>query len=213
MVTGKPGQPDKYIPIWNFQQGERQRIVISRMVFYKDEEEFVDQKKLRQKTGSGKEIMARELENKKKKEKFYLNPYFPDYYTKEWMRSKGFSIFRFQLPELISALQSICDGERDDEMSSQISELINPEENTEAIAEARRLADEKRKETEESDDNADDLVYHADHEVTKEIYDKWVNEQPERIKKEILKLQGDGWTKERIYNIINSKDYRDVYDE
>ena len=50
--------------------GERQRIVISRMVFFKDEEEFVDQKKLRQKTGSGKEIMARDLESKKKMEKF-----------------------------------------------------------------------------------------------------------------------------------------------
>ena len=38
------------------------------MVFFKDEEEFVDQKKLRQKTGSGKEIMARELESKKNQE-------------------------------------------------------------------------------------------------------------------------------------------------
>ena len=57
--------------------------------------------------------------------------------------SKGFSIFRFQLPELISALQSICDGEHDDEMSFKISELINPEENTEPTAEQEIDLEEK----------------------------------------------------------------------
>jgi len=172
------------------------------MVFFKDEEEFVDQKKLRQKTGSGKEIMARELENKKKKEKFYLNPYFPDYYTKEWMRSKGFSIFRFQLPELISALQSICDGEHDDETSFKISELINPEENTEPTAEQEIDLEEKT----EDIVNEEIIPRYA-----KKRYDEWVSGQPEEMKKAILDLEKDGWTKEKIYNTLNSKEYRDCF--
>ena len=46
------------------------------MVYFPEEKEFESKKKMRQRIGSGKEIMARDLESKKKMEKFYLNPNF-----------------------------------------------------------------------------------------------------------------------------------------
>ena len=33
----------------------------------------------------------------------------------------------------------------------------------------------------------------------------------EEMKKAILDLQRDGWTKEKIYNTLNSKEYRDCF--
>ena len=204
MVTKKP---DNYLTLWYFQQGERQIITVDRMVFLDEEKDFVAQKKMRQKTGSDKETMVRELESKKNNEKFYLNSQIN--YPWGWRRQAGFSIYRYQLPELISALQSICDGEQDDKMSFKISKWINQSTEEPQF----EMEADSEEETEESHDNADD---HADNDsgaMPKVNYDKWVSEQPERIKKEILQLQRDGWTKERIYNMINSKDYRDVYDE
>ena len=192
---------DKYIPIWDFLQGEMQRITIDRMVYSSEEEDFVDHKKMRQKIGSDKETMARELESKKNQEKFYLNAEIKSY-EGNWFRNDGFSILRHQLPELISALQSICDGKRDDEMSFKISKLINPEENTEPTAEQEIDSEEKT----EDIVNEEIIPRYA-----KKRYDEWVSGQPEEMKKAILDLQRDGWTKEKIYNTLNSKEYRDCF--
>ena len=99
------------------------------MVNFADEEDFVDHKKMRQKIGSDKETMARELESKKNQEKFYLNAEIKSY-EGNWFRNDGFSILRHQLPELISALQNIYDGKYDAETDFKISEFINNEKNT-----------------------------------------------------------------------------------
>ena len=194
-------RPDKYIRIWVLQISPRQIATIDRMVFFSAEKEFVDQKKIRQKTGSGKEIMARDLEAKKKMEKFYINAEV-DIPGIGWRRQDGFSIYRYQLPELISALQSICDGERDDEMLSKISELISPEENTEPTAEQEIDSEEKTE-----DIVNEEIIPRYD----EKRYDEWVSGQPEEMKKAILDLQKDGWTKEKIYNTLNSKKYRDCF--
>ena len=200
MVKGKI--PDHYIPIWDFLQGERQKITIKRMVNFADEEDFVDHKKMRQKIGSDKETMARELESKKNQEKFYINGMLKNY-DGDWFRNKkGFSIWRHQLPELISALQSICDGKEDDKMSFKISKLINPEENTESTAEQEIDLEEK------TEDIVNEEIIPR---YTKKIYDEWVSGQPEKTKEAILELESDGWTKEKIYNTLNSKEYRDCF--
>ena len=192
---------DEYISLWKFPQAGSQMITIKRMVNFSEEEDFVDHKKMRQKIGSDKETMARELESKKNQEKFYLNAEIKSY-EGNWFRNDGFSIFRFQLPELISALQSICDGERDDEMSFKISKFINPEENTEPTAEQEIDSEEKTE-----DIVNEEIIPRYD----EKRYDEWVSGQPEEMKKAILDLQRDGWTKEKIYNTLNSKEYRDCF--
>ena len=106
------------------------------------------------------------------------------------------------MPELISALKSICDGERDDEMSFKISKLINPEENTESTAEQEIDLEEK------TEDIVNEEIIPG---YEKKRYDEWVSGQPEEMKKAILDLQRDGWTKEKIYNTLNSKEYRDCF--
>ena len=177
-------------------------ITIKRMVNFSEEEDFVDHKKMRQKIGSDKETMARELESKKNQEKFYINGMLKNY-DGDWFRNKkGFSIWRHQLPELISALQSICDGKHDDKMSFKISKLINPEENTEPTAEQETDLEEK------TEDIPNEEIIPR---YTEKRYDEWVSGQPEEMKKAILDLQRDGWTKEKIYNTLNSKEYRDCF--
>ena len=158
--------------------------------------------KMRQKLSSGNtESITKDVQDKKNQEKFYLNAEIKSY-EGNWFRNDGFSIFRFQLPELISALQSICDGEHDDETSSKISELINPEENTEPTAEQEIDLEEK------TEDIVNEEIIPN---YTKKRYDEWVSGQPEVMKKEILYLEKYGWTKKKIYNTLNSKEYRDCF--
>ena len=198
-------RPDKYIRIWVLQISPRQIATIDRMVFFSDEKEFVDQKKIRQKTGSGKEIMARDLEAKKKMEKFYINAEV-DIPGIGWRRQDGFSIYRSQLPQLISALQNIIDGKHDDKISWEILKSIDPE------AIAIQSADAETGWKEKTEDITEDIVPEENKLVfTLEMYDRWFSGQSEKKKKEILELERCGWTKEKIYNTLNSKEYRDCF--
>ena len=199
MVTKRP---DEYIPIWDFQQAARQIITIKRMVYFVDEEDFLTKKMIRQKiSSSNTESITKDVQDKKNQEKFYLNAEIKNY-EGNWFRNDGFSILRHQLPELISALQSICDGEHDDETLFKISELINPEENTEPTAEQEIDLEEET----EDIPNEEIIPRYA-----KKRYDEWVSGQPEEMEKAILDLQRDGWTKEKIYNTLNSKEYRNCF--
>ena len=214
--------PDEYIPIWNFKQGERQIIVISRMVYFPEEKEFESKKKMRQRMGSGKEIMARDLESKKKMEKFYLNPNFWLSDTREWTtKNKGFSIYRFQLPELISALQDIIDGKYDADMSSKISKLINPEviqERPEEIQDQRPVQPAAQKYQTEQTDNGQKGVWGTGYGVppvnvgeqirpkyTEERYDEWFKRQSEEMQKELLEHE-KLHPKETIYDAFYVND-------
>ena len=71
-------------------------------------------------------------------------------------------------------------------MSFKISKLINPEENTEPTAEQEIDLEEK------TEDNANEEIIPG---YEKKRYDEWVSGQPEEMKKAILDLQRDGWTK------------------
>ena len=172
------------------------------MVYFVDEEDFLTKMKMRQKFSSGNtESITKDVQDKKNQEKFYLNAEIKSY-EGNWFRNDGFSIYRSQLPELISALQSICDGEHDDETSFKISELINPEENTEPTAEQEIDLEEET----EDIPNEEIIPRYA-----KKRYDEWVSGQPEVMKKEILYLEKSGWTKKKIYNTLNSKEYRNCF--
>ena len=122
MATKKP---DEYISIWNFPQSERQSINVKRMVFLSEEQDFQLKKNLREKLknehiSSG---LNRDEEFKKNKDKFYLHADIKNF-DGDWRRLKGFSIFRHQIPELISILQDIINGKYDDKMQIEISKLL-----------------------------------------------------------------------------------------
>ena len=172
------------------------------MIYFDDEEDFLTKMKIRQKFSSGNtESITKDVQDKKNQEKFYLNAEIKNY-EGNWFRNDGFSIYRYQLPELISALQSICDGKHDDKMSFKISKLINPEENTEPTAEQETDLEEK------TEDIPNEEIIPR---YSKKTYDEWVSGQPEKTKEAILELESDGWTKEKIYNTLNSKEYRDCF--
>lgn len=122
-------EPDEYILVWDFRQGERQKITIKRMLYLDEEEDFLTKMKMRQRfSSSNTESITKDTQYKINQEKFYLNAEV-DYYGK-WRRKEGFSIRRYQLPELISALRGIYDGKHDAETNFKISEFINNEKNT-----------------------------------------------------------------------------------
>ena len=121
-------KPDEYIPLWNLHQSERQTIHIKRMVYFEDERNFISTKKLRQKLSSSNKNnssgLTRDEQYKKNNEKFFLNAEIKNY-DGGTFRSKGFSILRYQIEELISGLQAISDGGYDNEMEFKISELLD----------------------------------------------------------------------------------------
>ena len=196
-------RPDKYIRIWVLQISPRQIATIDRMVFFSDEKEFVDQKKIRQKTGSGKEIMARDLEAKKKMEKFYINAEV-DIPRIGWRRQDGFSIYRSQLPQLISALQGIIDGEYDADMSSKISKLINPE-----VIQERPEEIQDQRPTLPADGATDwdgiTPLSNPRPKYTEEIYDEWFRRQSEETQEDLLEFEKFA-KKEIIYDAFYVND-------
>ena len=118
-------RPDDYIPLWNFPQSDRQSIRIKRMVYLDEEKDFQLKKNLKEKlsnenTSSG---LNRDEEFQKNKNKFYLNADIKKF-DSDWFREKGFSIYRDQIPELISALQDVIHGKYDDKMEIEISKLL-----------------------------------------------------------------------------------------
>ena len=102
------------------------------MVWFDDEEDFLTKMKIRQKFSSGNtESIAKDAQYKINQEKFFLTAEIRNFDEKKgWFRGKGFSIHRYQLPKLISALQNIYDGKCDAETDFKISEFTNNEKNT-----------------------------------------------------------------------------------
>ena len=125
-------EPDEYILVWDFLQGERQKITIKRMVYLDEEEDYLTKKKIREKiSGGNTESITKDAQYKINQEKFFLTAEIRSFDEKKgWFRGKGFSIHRYQLPKLISALQNIYDGKCDAETDFKISEFTNNEKNT-----------------------------------------------------------------------------------
>ena len=125
-------EPDEYILVWDFRQGERQKITIKRMVYLDEEEDYLTLKKIREKIKKdGTESITKDAQYKINQEKFFLTAEIRNFDEKKgWFRGKGFSIHRYQLPKLISALQNIYDGKCDAETDFKISEFTNNEKNT-----------------------------------------------------------------------------------
>ena len=77
------------------------------MLYLDEEEDYLTTKKIREKiSGGNTESVAKDLQYKINQEKFYLNADVQNYQGK-WFRNDGFSIYRYQLPKLISALQNL----------------------------------------------------------------------------------------------------------
>ena len=100
------------------------------MVYLDEEEDYLTKKKIREKiSGGNTESITKDVQDKKNQEKFFLTADIRGF-DGETFRGKGFSIHRYQLPKLISALQNIYDGKCDAETDFKISEFTNNEKNT-----------------------------------------------------------------------------------
>ena len=101
------------------------------MVYLDEEEDYLTKKKIREKiSGGNTESITKDAQYKINQEKFFLTAEIRNFDEKKgWFRGKGFSIHRYQLPKLISALQNIYDGKCDAETDFKISEFTNNEKN------------------------------------------------------------------------------------
>ena len=92
------------------------------MLYLDEEEDYLTKKKIRKNLGGNTESITKDAQYKINQEKFFLNAEIRNYDDKKgWFRGKGFSIHRYQLPKLISALQNIYDGKCDAETDFKIS--------------------------------------------------------------------------------------------
>ena len=101
------------------------------MLYLDEEEDYLTKKKIREKiSGGNTESITKDAQYKINQEKFFLTAEIRNFDEKKgWFRGKGFSIHRYQLPKLISALQNIYDGKYDAETDFKISEFTNNEKN------------------------------------------------------------------------------------
>ena len=100
------------------------------MLYLDEEEDYLTKKKIREKfSGGNTESITKDAQYKINQEKFFLTADIRGF-DGETFRGKGFSIHRYQLPKLISALQNIYDGKHDAETDFKISEFTNNEKNT-----------------------------------------------------------------------------------
>ena len=100
------------------------------MLYLDEEEDFLTKMKMRQRfSSSNTESITKDTQYKINQEKFFLTADIEGFDGRTF-RGKGFSIHRYQLPKLISALQNIYNGKYDAETDFKISEFINNEKNT-----------------------------------------------------------------------------------
>ena len=99
------------------------------MLYLDEEEDFLTKMKMRQRfSSSNTESITKDTQYKINQEKFFLTADIEGFDGRTF-RGKGFSIHRYQLPKLISALQNIYDGKCDAETDFKISEFTNNEKN------------------------------------------------------------------------------------
>lgn len=170
----------EFITLWEFRVSQRAAINISRMIDPQKEKDFFLNeeylKKLETKEQFAKESKER-IKIKKDKEKFYLNSVIEGF-DKNKFRTKGFSIFRHQIPQLVETLQNIYDGDYDSWLNKKLIEL--------GIV--------KKIPQNDDETQTDDL------EIKKksEKYSIWIETLSEKLKKEVKELQNKGWTSDEI---------------
>ena len=108
----------EYVPLWELQISPRAVLTVSRMIDPEQEKKFtLDDsylKKMETQEEYAKESKKR-IKIKTDNEKFFINSIITGFDNQPF-RSKGLSIYRYQLPELINALQDIHDGKHDDKI-------------------------------------------------------------------------------------------------
>jgi len=162
------------------QVSPRATIEISRMIDPQKEKDFFLNeeylKKLETKEEYAKESKER-IKIKKEIEKFYLNAVIEGF-DKNKYRTKGFSIFRHQIPKLVESLQNIHDGDYDSWINKQLIE-------SGVVKKIPQNEDESQ---------TDDL------EIKKnsEKYSIWIKALSEKLKKEVKELENKGWTSDDI---------------
>jgi len=176
----------EYIELWTIQVSPRATIQISRMVVPSKEKDFFLNEKylknLESEEENKKESKIR-IEYKRNEEKYYLNAVI-DGYDKNKFRTKGFSIFRHQIPQLIEALQNIHDGQFDNYIQEILrkSGLVKNTINTTQSESINRNDEQKKTQ-----------------------FASWVANMADEVKKEIKKLQDSGWSEHEIRFAFDSK--------
>jgi len=175
----------EYIELFRIQVSPRSVIQISRMIDPKKEKEiFLNEnylKNLESKEENKKESKIR-MDIKKNDEKYYLNAIIENY-DKSHFRTKGFSIFRNQIPELIEALKNIHDGQFD----MKVNQILS----------AAGIIKQTFSENNNGPNNTD--------KYKNKKYDSWFKSLTKKQKKEMKKLENSGWSEKEIQLSFHSR--------
>jgi len=177
----------EYIELWTLQVSPRAAIQISRMIDPKKEKDFSLNEKylknLESKEENKKESKIR-MEYKRNEEKYYLNAIIESF-DKSKFRTKGFSIFRHQIPQLIEALQNIHDGQSDNYIQKILckSGVVKNTSINAAQSESNSRNNEQKNNQ----------------------YTLWVRSLAKDLKKKVKELKDSGWTEQEIQFAFNSK--------
>lgn len=180
----------EYIELLQIQVSPRSTIAISRMIDPKKEKEFFLNyeylKKLESKEENKKESKKRN-DIKKNEEKYYLNAIIEGY-NHQSFRTKGFSIFRHQIPKLIESLQNIYDGQFDNHIQEMLSESGLVKKISSDQSESKSVLDDKESVSSK-----------------KNNFTLWVKTLTKKQRIEIKKLVDSGWTENEIRRSFDAK--------
>lgn len=186
----------EFIPLWEFQISERAQICISRMLFMQKEKDFYDSEHYLKNLETGEEYAKenpKRLRIKTDNEKYYINSIITGFDGKPF-RTKGASIFRYQLPNLIKALQHICDGGYEQFTNTLLEQVLNPNKNTDDVLENSQS---------EQTMNSEPIINTSMSDDGKFI--EWYISLNSNLKKEIDGLIKSGWTKEEAKIAFDAK--------
>jgi len=177
------GKDFDYIPIWKFQVSPRAEINISRMINPQKEKEFFLNEEYLKKIETPEEYekeSKKRIKTKKDEEKFYLNSVIQGF-QREYFRTKGFSIFRYQIPQLVEALQNIHNGGFDLMINKILLESGVVKKIPQYGASDLEAKEKSKK------------------------YSLWVKALSEKLKKEVKDLENENWTPDEIQLAFKAK--------
>ena len=205
-----------FLDLWEFQSSERALIKISRMIYPKKEKEFFNSQQYLKSLETKKEHAIenpKRIKIKNDEEKYYVNSLITGFGGNKF-RTKGFSIFRTQLPNFIEALENIRDGGYDEYINNIINEsyLPNSKKNTSDNLESTSVPGKKLSAAGQKivDEMGTGKIKNIEHIASKqktddEIFADWLSSLSKEYQKEIGRIIKSGWTKEEAKIAFEAK--------
>jgi DNA-binding transcriptional regulator YiaG len=177
----------RFHELWSYDASERQKIKISFMVFSTQNavDQELNEKYIKSFYDDEDDYNLRKLQREQKaklRQKFYFNALIT-YADGKSFRTKGFSLYRHQIPELISVLNKITNGEFDEALNTFEKNNIKYRSQTgigtdhkSIPIKKKKLLSDNKKEQKIEHLTAEEIEIRKKHQLTEEEFANYVNE-------------------------------------